>query len=110
MADYSFSIYQGARFQANLNVQDAGGYLNLSGYLASGQLRTSYGSSTVLYNLLPTIYTGYVSGLLTIDIPASGTASLPVGKFVYDIEINNTTDNVIKILRGRIAVEPEVTR
>ena len=111
MSDFNFTLYQGSRFQANLNVKNSdGSYMALSGFYASGQIRYSYGATGVLYNFTPTIYTGYVSGLITVDIPASGSARLPVGKFVYDCEINDTTDNVVKILRGRFSVEPEVTR
>ena len=82
--------------------------INLTNYGASGQVRRSYGSTGVIYDLSPSVNSNfYPSGFL--DISVSSTADIPVGRFVYDVEVYSGSD-VTKTHAGKFTVTPEVTR
>jgi hypothetical protein len=110
---YNFTGYQGDYIQLTLNVIDStGAAINLSGYEVRGQVRSSYGSTGIMLDLQPTI-TNDISGIISISIPSTGSAIIPVNDYVYDIErypSGNISGNSIKLLRGKFSISPEVTR
>lgn len=107
---YNFSIEQGSSFNLNLTAKDPNGTpLNLSGYNARGSIKYGYGSTGYLMDLSPNIDGSFVSGIINISIPASGTALLPVTKAVYDIEVYASNDYTFKAIRGYVEIVPEVT-
>jgi hypothetical protein len=111
--NYNITGYQGDYIQLTLNIKDSNGNpLNLSGYAARGQVRTSYGATGILLNLNPTI-TSVLSGILAINIDSYVSADIPVNEYVYDIERYPSgilTGNSIKLMRGKFSILPEVTR
>lgn len=108
---YTLEIIQGNSLDLQINATNSdGSYINLSGYGARGQIRYLYGATGVLLDLHPTVHNSYVSGIININIPSTGTAALPVGTFVYDIEITGANDFCLKYLRGYAPVSPEATR
>lgn len=107
---YDISIEQGSSFNLTLTAKDSNGTpLNLTGYNARGGVKYGYGSTGYLIDLNPTIHPSYVSGLINVSIPASGTSYLPVTKAVYDIEVFNNSNYTFKAIRGYVNVIPEVT-
>ena len=52
---------------------------------------------------------GAVAGKVHREISAATMSTVPSGKFFYDIELVGST-TIIKLLKGRFVVEPEVTR
>ena len=51
-----------------------------------------------------------VNGIVTLNIPASNTAALPINYAFYDIEMLNSGDgSVTKVLAGKVSVFPEAT-
>jgi hypothetical protein len=107
----NLTINQGEFYTNRLTgVDSAGNALNLTNHSASGFIRHQYGSSGVLFNLNPSIHSSYVSGLIDLNLNATGTAGLPVGKFVYDIEVfSGNVTGAFKVFKGVVSVNPEVT-
>jgi len=108
---YNISIFQGENLDFTLNLKENNGTtpLNLSGYFVRGKVKYSYGSSGILWDLNPTILNA-ASGQISLSIPGSGVANLPVTEAVYDIERYTTNDAIVKkVLMGKFIVKPEVT-
>lgn len=103
-------IDQGASFSASIDVTDSDGdALNLTGYTAAGQMRRTYSSTTA------TDFTASIQsasqGTVRITLTATETNAIKAGRYVYDVEITNTsTQEVIRIVEGQVEVTPGVTR
>jgi hypothetical protein len=110
MDSYDLSIYQGQTFSLSITVRDNSGVpINLNGYAISGYLKTKYSDTVKLANLNVTI-SNAISGIVTLGIPATGTATLPINYAFYDIEMLNSGDgSVTKVLAGKASIFPEVT-
>jgi len=113
---YNFSLVVGssANFQLNATNSD-GSYINLAGYQARGQVRYNYSSSTILFNLNPTIHSSYTSGIVNLNITGSSTTGIAAGVYPYDLEVYTTGDGGVetytsKFLRGYFFLDPEATR
>jgi hypothetical protein len=111
MADtYNITAIQGNTLLLNLTANDsAGSPINLSGYSARGYVKYKYSDTGILLNLNPAIDPAYVNGVVSISGNASDLSAMPVGVFVYDLEVFNSGDYVTKFLRGYFNVSPEVT-
>ena len=109
MAVYSdLSIDQGTDFIAEVQVDDVDGTTaNLTGYTVSAQARRSYGSLTG-YSFLPTI-TDVAGGVCTLSMTGAQTDLLK-GRYVYDIEITDSTSRKFRVIEGQFTVAPGATR
>ena len=111
MADFvELTLEQGATFSSTITVRDNQGVAqNLSGYTARSQMRRSYYSSSkkdFTVNI-----TSAASGLITMQMSASNTANITPGRYVYDVEIEDTVSgDVTRIFEGIVTVLPNVTR
>jgi len=109
-ANYDITIEQGATFTFTVTVTA----LNLTGYSARMQGRTTHASSDKVFNLTSgsgiTITAGTDSTLL-ITISATATAAISAPSYgVYDLEIESVSGVVTRLLQGTYQVTPEVTR
>lgn len=104
-------IDQGSSFKTDVTLSDAyGSPLNLTGYTARGQLRKSYGSNTFTEFTI-TLIQPLTRGEISIALSKTQTSALRPGRYVYDIEIEETETGIVtRILEGIITVTPEVTR
>lgn len=120
---YSIDINQGDTFFLNLTVKEANGALkNLTGYSARMQMRTSYAAITATETLSTTngeISINTSSSIISLTLPASRTANIavdldagspPKSKYVYDLELTDSSNNVSKLIYGDVTVYGEVTR
>lgn len=73
----------------------------------SGYLKAKYGEISPLVNLNVQIVNSG-SGIFSLSIPATGTASLPTTIGFYDVEVLNGVI-VTKIFGGKAYISPEVT-
>lgn len=104
-------IDQGTTFSATIQVfDDSGDPFNLAGYTTSGQIRRNYATNTVAANLT-TAVSNSANGQISVSLAYDKTNSLKAGRYVYDIEIFNSSSNVLyRAAEGIVVVYPGVTR
>ncbi len=101
-------IDQGASFETTLNLTDDNdNAVNLTGYTGAGQIRKHYTSSTATSF---SVTLGGANGTLTIGLSANSTANLASGRYVYDIEVTDSSGIVSRLFEGIVTVTPQVTR
>ena len=97
----NLTVDQGATFNSDVTVKDANGNaFNLTGY-TSTRTRTTI---TCTVNADPT------TGIVTMSLTADQTGQLEEGRYVYDLEILQTSSSTItRVIEGIITVRPQVT-
>jgi hypothetical protein len=111
MASYANLIAdQGADFETSVTLEDErSDPINLSGYTLAGQIRRTYKSATS-YDFEVNI-TSASDGIISISLPATVSAVMRSGRYVYDIYASNSTINKsYKVLEGILELVPSVTR
>ena len=115
-AQHNITILQGATFDMSATwADDVGNPEDLTGVLARMQVRQSHKSEEVLLDLdsdaLGGITLDVPTGKIDVSIAAGLTAALP-GRLrgVYDLELEFPGGRVVRLLQGRVRVDPEVTR
>lgn len=113
-ATYNFEIEQGATltkpFVYKTSTSTA---INITGYTARMQVRSSVKSADVLLELNTEntrIVLGGISGTITLQLTAAVTAAITWTKGVYDLELISAGGIVTRLLQGEITVSKEVTR
>lgn len=88
--------------------------VDLTGCTARMQVRTAVEAPDVVLALSSDdgrIALGGVDGTLTLSLTAAETAALPPRlQAVYDLEIVHPDGTVRRLMAGKVAVSPEVTR
>jgi len=116
---YNFTIEQGATLKKQFTYKDStGAIVDLTGYDARMQIRSSIGSSDTLADLNNDSLGGLailattgsaVSGTIELHIHADSSSLYTFDQAVYDLEIQYG-DVVTRLLQGRIKLSKEVTR
>jgi len=103
-------IDSGSTYSNIITVASAtGSALDLSGYTIASQMRKSYGSSTY-YTFTASIYDA-ATGKVRLQLTSTQTSAIPAGRYLYDIEITNTSTSAkTRILEGIVIVTPEITQ
>ena len=99
---------QGATFNLNFRVETDGVAWDLSDYTFAMQVRRSTSSNTTLLNITSATMTSV--GHVSVTVPATTMSDVPAGRWVYDIELTSSGDEVTRILEGRFIVSPQVTQ
>jgi len=112
---YNTVIEKGATFELTVTYKDAAGAaVDLTSWTVRMQVReTPSSASTILTSTggSPTItITKNSSGVISATISAANTAALTPATAYYDIEAENGSGLVRRVLQGRIVISPEVTR
>jgi hypothetical protein len=110
---YSFYAEQGATLERVITYTDsAGAIINLTGYTAKMQVRTSAESATVVLELTSSagITINGTAGTLSILVAASVLSAIAPLIYVYDLEITAPSGKVTRLIEGRFYVKAEVTR
>lgn len=112
-----FTINQGETFRVVFGVEQAscgrGSPVDLTGAVAKMQIRATHKSPTVILDLYEE---GFITipqpllGEILINVPADVTAEFTFGSAVYDLEIHYSNGDVSRLVEGRMALSPEVTR
>lgn len=71
-----------------------------------GQIRKHYTSSNSV-NFDVSLVS---NGLLSLSLTSTQTTNMVAGRYVYDVEMVDTANNVIRIIEGIATITPEVTR
>lgn len=111
MAIYSnLTIDQGSTFSVEIDVTDSSGDpLNLDGYTVAGQIRKTYSSSTSI-NFTASVYSA-IGGTVKIELSATTTNAMKAGRYVYDVEITQTSSgDITRIVERQLEVKPGVTK
>lgn len=112
---YHIVIEQGATFELTATWLESGNPVPLAGVVARMMIRKRYTSEEVLLSIdsdaIGGITVDEVGGIVTVEISAALTAALP-GRLrgVYDLELLFPSGRVVRLLKGRVRVDPEVTR
>ena len=109
MATYS-NIYidQGSTYTSVIPVKDNNGLpLDLSDYSSRGQIRKSYSSNVKVP--FTTSITSPLEGKVSLSLTASQTRAMKAGRYVYDVEIYNGSDDVIRIAEGQVEINPGIS-
>lgn len=102
----NITIDQGATFSSGIDLLDDNDEpVDVTGYVARGQIRKHYSSSNAV-NFTTTLS----NGSLVISLTAIQTANITSGRYVYDLELVDAANTVMRILEGIVTVTPEVTR
>lgn len=112
---YNITVYQGATFRLPLTWKtgDPAAAVNLTGYTARMQIRSTVTSPTDLLELTTEnggITLGGVAGTIDILIEATDTAGQAWRTGVYDLELISGAGDVRRLLEGTATLVPEVTR
>jgi hypothetical protein len=109
MATYS-NIYidQGSTYSSVIDVKDGNGLpFNLTGYSSRGQIRKSYSSNTAIS--FTTNINLPLQGKVQVLLIAAQTRAIKAGRYVYDIEIYNSSGHVLRISEGQVEINPGIT-
>ena len=102
-------IDQGADFSTTISLTDSNGdILSLTGYTALGQIRKTYGSSTIAATFGTSLTAA--TGQITLTLTDTVTAGITSGRYVYDIIITDSSGDKTRILEGQATITPSVSR
>ena len=112
---YDLVIQQGATFSLAITWKDStGAAINLTGYTARMQARSTYDATTSILSLTSAsgdIVLGGAAGTITITASATITAALTAPfSGVFDLELVSGSGVVTRLLEGAVSISPEVTR
>ena len=107
---YNFTLEQGSTFSRQITVQENSTALNLTGYTARMQMRSTHDSSTIALTYTSTIASPASNGKINLSATATQTAAIEEGIYVYDLEIESSGGVVTRLMEGKVTVTPEVTR
>ena len=110
---YDLLIEQGATFSQLVTYKESGVAVNLTGYTARMQVRSTLESAEALIELTTAngrIALGGAAGTITLTISATDTAALTAGRGVYDLELVSGSGIVTRLLQGVATISRNVTR
>lgn len=98
-----------ADFSAIFNLEDnnSGDPLNLSGYQVSSQMRKHAGSSSAV-SLGATVYNASL-GQVKVSMAKTETGALKPGRYVYDVLVINTSGTTERVVEGMVLVKEGAT-
>ena len=107
----NLTLDQGATFNSDVTVKDSNGNaFNLTGYTASAKMATRSTSTRTRTTIPCTVNADPISGSVTMSLTADHTGALEEGRYVYDLEILQTSSSTItRVIEGVITVRPQVT-
>lgn len=102
---------QGTTFNNVINITDdvTNASVNVSGYSVVSQMRRSYYSANVSANIICTI-TDASEGEITLSLPATVTANLKPGRYLFDVKSTDRSNVTSRIVEGIITVTGQVSR
>lgn len=110
---FNFSLVQGDSFHTAPAWKINGSYVNVTGYSANMQVRQAVTSTSVIVELSSDngrITVGGIDGTFTLDLTAAESADIPVGNYIYDLDVTSPQGDVYTLLSGGFTVVAQVTR
>lgn len=109
----NLTIPQGSTYKHTFHYRDDNDVaIPLSGYTGRIQFRDSVVATTTLYDstTLGDITIDGAKGDVILEIPEPTTKAWTFRAAVYDLEIISPASKVTRLVKGRVKVDPEVTR
>jgi hypothetical protein len=107
-------IEQGANYSQEFVYRDSSGNpINLTGYTARMQIRSTYESASPMIDLTTDNYgiiLGGAAGTVALGMSAATTDALTAGRGVYDLELISGLGFVTRMLQGVVTISRNVTR
>lgn len=102
----NISIDQGSTFTTQISLTDASGNpLDLTAYTAQAEIRTSYASiNAVSFDV------ALSNGQVTLSLNSTATGQLTRSRYVYDVILTDSSNNITRVLEGVVYVDPWTTR
>ena len=101
-------IDQGATWNSTVTLTDPdGNYIDLSSYTGAAQMRKHYTSST---STVFTVQLGGANGTITLSLSANATGNVAAGRYLYDVELTDSSGTISRVFEGTVTVNPNVTR
>ena len=106
----NLQIDTGVDFQHGFSLgdNDTGSFLNLTNYTATSQMRKWAGSSTAV-SFASTV-TDPEKGQIQISLGSTLTVDLKPGRYVYDVNLEDSGGYKYKVVEGMVLVRAGVTR
>lgn len=109
-AKHSLKLRQGDTYKRTLTWIVNKTPVNLTGYDARLQIREDPDDATPALDASDYLTLGGAAGTIEVEIPASETADLEPGRYVYDLEVESGGGEVTTLIAGSVTVTAEVTR
>jgi hypothetical protein len=105
----NFYIDTGSTFGAVITVKGSDGLpLNLTGYTTASYIRKSYASSTYI-DFNATIFST-AGGQVRVSLTDEQSTGIKPGRYMYDIEIENSIGERLRVSEGIIIFTPQITK
>jgi hypothetical protein len=102
-------LEQGTDFNTSITLDDVNGVpYDLSLFTAKSQIKKSYYSTSATADFTVSINEP-LSGIINLTIDSPTTANIAAGRYVYDVLIKNSSNNITRVLEGIVNVLPRVT-
>lgn len=101
---YDFVIDQGSEFSLEVELMTDEGEPDTAEYSAFGKLKKHY-TSTNSYSFDCSVS----NSVLLIAMESSYSANCVPGRYVYDVEVVNSSNAVFRVLEGVVTIAPNVT-
>ena len=100
-------VDQGTTFVSQITFNnEAGTTINFSTYTGAAQIRKHYSSS----NSTSFSVSLSANGVITLQLTANQTGNLVAGRYVYDLEVTDSSNLISRLIEGIVTVTPNVTR
>ena len=112
MADITeFNIGQGETFKIATTIEnvDTGGYLDITNYSFTGQVRENFNTDEVAATFVITKIPPFSSGSFFVELTPAQTETFTQRKYVYDVKMISGSISR-RILEGYFVVRPAATR
>tara|TARA_B100000927_G_C16454058_1_gene465066 strand:- start:466 stop:807 length:342 start_codon:yes stop_codon:yes gene_type:complete len=102
---------QGTTFSSNITLAgNDGAAWDLTGHTVAAKMAKGY-ESTKTRITMTTAVANPTTGIITLSLTSAQTSALDApARYVYDVEVTNTTSGVVtRVIEGIITVRPNVT-
>jgi len=100
-------VDQGTTFATAITFNnESGDAIDFSNYTGEAQMRKHFTSSNSVSFSVSLSNTG----VITLSLTANQTGNLVAGRYVYDLEVTDSSNVISRLIEGIVTVTPNVTR
>lgn len=113
---YNWELEQGATLDKTITWKDPAGVgIDITGYTIRMQVRATKHAATTILDLDNAAKGGITitdaaNGVFKVQRTAAQTAALAIGAYLYDLEMEDPSGNVTRLIEGNFCVVGEVTK